>query len=307
MKRIRMIGYDLDGTLLTEKKELTNRTKSILERIADTGAILVAATGRALSGIPEDVKNLRGADYFITANGAGIYRRRSAYLSKHMASDFRTGGIHEGASSEGTDEDIYELILERNIDRTRGLEIMRELAKLRVMPDPFIEGRCYMLGDKAYLVDDMDVTPQMKAYIRSSRTLIDDMETFLSDKDMQKITINFATDSSGERIDLDEVLEIVERYPEFNAVTGGINNIEISDSAATKGDAMMWLAERLGIDREQIVTFGDSENDITMIKMAGTGVAMGNALDEVKAAADAVTQTNDDDGVAIYLENICQE
>ena len=99
----------------------------------------------------------------------------------------------------------------------------------------------------------------------------------------------------------------MERYPEFNAVTGGINNIEISDSAATKGDAMMWLAERLGIDREQIVTFGDSENDITMIKMAGTGVAMGNALDEVKAAADAVTQTNDDDGVAIYLENICRE
>ena len=44
-----------------------------------------------------------------------------------------------------------------------------------------------------------------------------------------------------------------------------------------------------------------------MIKMAGTGVAMGNALDEVKAAADAVTQTNDDDGVAIFLENICQE
>ena len=184
MKRIRMIGYDLDGTLLTEKKELTERTKSILERMADTGAILVAATGRALSGIPEDVKNLRGADYFIAANGAGVYRRRQAYLSKHMASDFRTGGIHESASSEGTDEDIYELILERNIDKTRGLEIMRELAKLRVMPDPFIEGRCYMLGDKAYLVDDMDVTPQMKAYIRSSRTLINDMETFLPDKDM---------------------------------------------------------------------------------------------------------------------------
>ena len=76
MKRIRMIGYDLDGTLLTEKKELTERTKNILERMADTGAILVAATGRALSGIPEDVKNLRGADYFITANGAGVYRRR---------------------------------------------------------------------------------------------------------------------------------------------------------------------------------------------------------------------------------------
>ena len=72
---IRMIAYDLDGTLLTEKKELTERTRVILEKAAGMGTTLVAATGRALIGIPDDVKNLSGADYFITANGAGVYEK----------------------------------------------------------------------------------------------------------------------------------------------------------------------------------------------------------------------------------------
>ena len=298
MSDIRMIAYDLDGTLLTEKKELTERTKLILERLAADGVILVAATGRALSGIPDDVKNMKGAGYFITANGAGVYSRRE--LAGSAADNgYGTRQTHPEKTPDSHD---YILLMERNIDRDRGIELMKELSELRVMPDPFIEGRCYMIKDKAYLIDDMDVTLQMKDYIRSSRTLVDDMETFLSDKEMQKITINFAADSSGHRIDLESVLAIMDRYPEFNAVTGGIRNIEVSDSKATKGDALIWLAKRLDIPKDSIVAFGDSENDLTMLQMAGIGVAMGNALDYVREAADDVTLSNDDDGVAVWLE-----
>ena len=188
-----------------------------------------------------------------------------------------------------------------NPERTR--ELMDELSALEVMPDPFIDGSCYMIADKAHLIDRMAVTDSMKDYIRSSRTLIPDMRAFLSDKIVQKITINFASDEAGHRIDLGEVLSILERYPDFVAVTGGIRNIEVSDTKATKGHAMLQLADSVGILPSQIVAFGDSENDITMLQAAGVGVAMENSLDITKKAADTITLSNEDEGVAAFLEN----
>lgn len=71
---------------------------------------------------------------------------------------------------------------------------------------------------------------------------------------------------------------------------------------ATKLNAIKRIAERLGIARSEIAAFGDDYNDIEMIKYCGTGVAMGNAIEEVKQAADTVTATNNDDGVARYIE-----
>ncbi len=277
---IGIIAFDLDGTLLTEDKILTPRTEAVLQKAADMGIILLPTTGRSLDGIPDAVKLLPGADYAITANGAGVYKR--------------TDAVKPG----------YELLFSQTIDRATGLRLMSELSELDIMPDPFIDGRCYMIESKAHLVDRMDVTDAMKDYIRSSRTLISDMGSFLSDKDMQKITINFAFDSSNHRIDLDRVLNILEKYPELTAVTGGIKNIEVTDASATKGDAMLKLADMLHIAPSRIVAFGDSENDITMLKNAGIGVAMANSLDITKDAADELTLCNEEDGVAVFLEDL---
>ena len=64
------------------------------------------------------------------------------------------------------------------------------------------------------------------------------------------------------------------------------------------------MAESLGVKREEVVCFGDNENDISMLSYAGLGIAMGNAEDVVKEQADHVTTTNDEDGVAVALENL---
>ena len=81
------------------------------------------------------------------------------------------------------------------------------------------------------------------------------------------------------------------------------NNLEINAEEATKGNALLWLADYLGIPREETMAFGDGENDISMLKAAGIGVAMGNASDQIKEAADEVTLTNDQDGVAAAIRN----
>ena len=76
---------------------------------------------------------------------------------------------------------------------------------------------------------------------------------------------------------------------------------EVNAKGADKGSALLWLADHLGISREGTMAFGDGENDIPMIKDAGIGVAMENALDAVKEAADTITLNNDEDGVAAAI------
>ena len=78
--------------------------------------------------------------------------------------------------------------------------------------------------------------------------------------------------------------------------------IEIMPRGVDKGAAIAGLIERLGLEREDVIACGDGLNDLAMIKYAGLGVAMGNAQPEIKAAADVVTGTNDEDGLVSVIE-----
>ena len=80
------------------------------------------------------------------------------------------------------------------------------------------------------------------------------------------------------------------------------SNIEVNAAGVNKGRALVRLGERLGIRREEIMAFGDGSNDLKMLKEVGTGVAMENAKDEVKEAADYIAGLNDEDGVAKFIE-----
>ena len=79
-------------------------------------------------------------------------------------------------------------------------------------------------------------------------------------------------------------------------------DLEIGHPAGDKGIAVLELAEHLQVRNEQIMAIGDNGNDISLLKCAGTSVAMGNASDEIKAIADFITIANDEDGAAIVIE-----
>jgi len=91
-------------------------------------------------------------------------------------------------------------------------------------------------------------------------------------------------------------------FPQLVAVSGVPTNLEITMATADKGNGMIKLGEYLGITREEIMTCGDSENDMAMIVAAGFGVAMANGTDEVKEAANYITSSNEEDGVAEVIE-----
>jgi len=88
------------------------------------------------------------------------------------------------------------------------------------------------------------------------------------------------------------------RFPGTVASASCPNNVEINAAAATKGEALRGLCDALGIALEETIAFGDGLNDISMLRAAGLGVAMGNAVPAVKAAADEVTADCDAHGVA---------
>lgn len=90
----------------------------------------------------------------------------------------------------------------------------------------------------------------------------------------------------------------------LNVTTSGAKFVEITPTGADKGSALARLCHKLGVDRSEVIAFGDNQNDLTMLEWAGTGVAMGNALDIVKAGADRVAPPNHEHGVAEVIEEL---
>ena len=95
-----------------------------------------------------------------------------------------------------------------------------------------------------------------------------------------------------------ELYEHLKSYPNISTVSSHYSNIEITELSTSKGDALLYLQDKYGLDSSEILAIGDNDNDISMIQNAGIGVAMGNASDKVKSHSDFVTFDNDNDGFA---------
>ena len=96
----------------------------------------------------------------------------------------------------------------------------------------------------------------------------------------------------------EDLRELTERFPALSVTSSIPTNIEINSGEANKGDALLRLCAILGLDPAETLAFGDGTNDSSLLRAAGLGVAMANALPAVKAAADALTASNNDAGVA---------
>lgn len=271
---IRLIAFDMDGTVFDDHKKILPETKEVLEQLSEQGIELVPATGRPLCGLSPQIERLQGVRYVITCNGAGVYEKST------------------GNCLMGDDISLDSL-----------LPMLAELEPLPVMADPFLKGKAFMSEKNRPLVEKMHVAEELKEYIRTSRTLVPDLVEYLRERgdDVEKLTINFAENEEGVLQGYDEVLTIIRKYPQMNIVSGGIRNIEITKSGVSKASALMWLGKYLGIDRQEMIAFGDSENDLEMLRAAGIGVAMANGEEAVKEAADFVTLSNTENGIVHAL------
>lgn len=101
--------------------------------------------------------------------------------------------------------------------------------------------------------------------------------------------------------------ELAAVYTDLNIVRSKPTYLEFTNPEASKGRALAFITEYLGCSREEVIAIGDGEIDISMIEYAGLGIAVENALPSVKAAADMITHSNDEDGVAYVLEKFVLE
>lgn len=273
----KIIAVDLDGTLFTDDKTVLPETAEALRKAAENGLHIIPATGRPYSGLTDTVLSMGFFDYAITANGAAVYR----------ISDRKC---------------IYEAPL----SPLKAAEILNGLRRFEISADAFADGNAYKEKNQLDIIDKFSLPEKMKTYIRNTRIYVDDMPKFFLDSSMQvqKITLNFFDDGNGGAVHREETAAYLDGIDGITVVCGGDNNLEISAAGVSKGTALLKTAEFLGADPSQTIAFGDSGNDLDIIKAAGIGIAMGNGTEEIKAAADMVTLSNNENGIAAALEQL---
>ena len=266
-----IIAVDLDGTVLDAEKKVTERTLAALEAAAESGIWVVPATGRILKGMPEEILKLGWIRYMILANGATVWDRE-------------------------TESCLYRA----EISAETGLEVFRWLDGFPVIYDCYQDNQGWMTASMWENAEAYAPSPFYLQHIRTLRRPVPDLKEHIrrSGTSLQKIQAFCRDDDTQRRLLADTP------FPGVAVSSSVPRNVEINHADATKGHALLALAAHLGLDREQVMAFGDGLNDITMIRAAGVGVAMANAVEEVRQAADEITATNDEDGVAAVIERL---
>lgn len=268
--KTRMIGVDLDGTLLKSDKEFAPYTREILRRAIEQGILVMPSTGRPLTGVPKELLEFPGIKYAVTANGARVI-------------DIATG------------KPMVEELLPHDI-ASKLLDVFERYDSFREI---YFDGVGYASKEALANISKYLELPPMANYIASTRVAVDDVRVKFEEegRPVDKIQALFTSveDRDAARAEIQDIPGI--------EITGALPmNLEINAEGVNKGKAMIELGKVLGIPKEEIMAFGDGDNDLKMLKEVGVGVAMENAIEPVKEAADYITLTNDEEGVARFIE-----
>lgn len=268
--KTKLIGMDLDGTLLTTGKELTEYTKKVLRKAVREGITVLPATGRPYSGVPKELKEFPGIHYAVTANGGRVVETATGRALFECLVPYETAG--------------------------RVLDVFEHYDSLREI---YYDGIGYAGEDVLKTVSRYIDSPPMADYIAATRIPVPDVRAkFEAERrSVDKVQGLFVT--VGDRDAAIEELKAVSGIE----ITGALDkNIEVNAEGVDKGKALVRLGKQLGIQREEIMAFGDGSNDLKMMREVGIGVAMANAQEAVKEAADYIAASNDEEGVAHFIE-----
>lgn len=264
---IKLIALDLDGTLNNDQKQITPKTLAALMDAQRRGVRLALASARPSPGLFKERDILQ------------MQRFGGVLMS------YNGGRITDAASGQ--------VLFETAMDLGQTKEVLRRLAQLPVTP---------ILDDgKQFFVTDADGY-KVDYECRNNRmtcTQVEDLAQFLSFPPV-KILMSVLPERLKEiqqqiAAFLPEELTVVQTAPFY---------LEIIPRTINKGQGIRDICRVLDMTTREVIAFGDAENDIPMLREAGIGVAMGNAGDAVKAAADHITLSNNEDGIAAALAQL---
>ena len=269
MMEYRLIALDMDGTVLTSKKVISPRNESSILEALSNGKEVLFATGRCPSEMTEYLRMFPDMKYALCLSGALIFDvKTNQPLSEMTISKELAEQLIDLAESLGVMVNIY-----------AGADVFVEKRRRGNME--FFNCQCF-----ASLYD-------------SCAVWVDSIREVLELRGDQIYKVNFYCPDEKAYQKASHAL----RALPVSFASGIPNNCEISPCGVDKGEGLKKLSEATEIPIEQMIAVGDEGNDIAMIRMAGLGVAMGNASDAVIEAADAMTADCDHDGVAEVIHH----
>lgn len=269
--KYKLVCIDMDGTLLNSKKIVSDVNKNAIKKAHELGVNIVITTGRVYEN-------------------AAFYSNLIDVQSPVIASN---GAIIK-------DKDSDDVIYKKPLGIQNINQIINLCNKHKVKPNfnthnSFICGSrfVYMLVSRFFLksMSSANEGTLKMEYVKDSYNLIKKLEQNYNDIIKCEI-IHISTKK------INALRQQLQGLKDIEVVSSSKYNIEITAKSVSKGKAVEALANYYKIRREEIITIGDSENDLSMIEYGGLGVAMGNASEQIKSKADYITDTNDNDGVA---------
>ncbi|OOM80412.1 sugar-phosphatase [Clostridium sp. BL-8] len=261
----KLIALDMDGTLLTTDKRVSEKNKAAIKEAEAKGVKIVLASGRPLIGITKylnELDLLKDDDYVLSFNGG-------------LVQNTKTQKVVSELPLKGKDlKNIYKISKELNINI------------------------------HAFSAKDGLITPKISQYTEHEADIngieinIRDFNEIDDEEDIIKVMM-----IDPQEI-LDPAIKKLpaELYEKYSVFKSAPFFLEFTNKEVDKGLGLKKLGEYLGIKKEEIIACGDAGNDLSMVKYAGLGVAMENATKEVKEVANFITTSNDEDGIANVIE-----
>lgn len=256
----KLIALDLDGTLKSSTKQILPKTKKILQELIKKGVVVVLASGRPTAGIYEEANELeldKYGGYLLSFNGAKVID----YKNKEI--------IYQKVYDSNIAHSVYDH------GKTFDLAVMTYTDESILTED----------SDDEYVVIESEINRMPIQKVNDFKEIVDFSVNKLlltgNPEYLEKILTDFKSPFK-------DTLSIYRSAPFF---------IEVMAKNIDKAYSLKKLIDKLGIKQNEVISFGDGYNDLSLIQFAQMGVAMGNAVDEVKECANYITLSNDEEGI----------
>ena len=269
---LKLLALDLDGTTMRSDNTLSVEVKKAIQKTCENGIEVVVASGRPYGSMPKEILEIEEINYIISSNGAVVHDKTGKKLNSYL------------------------------LDESDVLKFLDITEKYDIILEAFIDGKTYT--DRRYAENPLKYgcTEAYVGYVQQNHGKIDDMRAFVYEHRKELDSIEYVCTDKALREKIRKQIE--DGIKNFYVTSSSENFVEMMNKSATKGNAVRWLCDYLGIKLENTCACGNADNDVDMIKQAGLGVAVKNATTLCLKSADKIVASNDENGVKELIDYI---